>query len=102
MRHYKFVLAAVLIILITVPPARGAQQAPAAPVPPAGDSEMILFQDLPAVLGASRYEQKSSEAPASVTVVTAEEIQTFGWRTLSEILRSVRGFFTTYDRNYSY
>src|SRR3989454_11782951 len=63
---------------------------------------MILFQDLPSVFGASKYEQKPSEAPASVSIVTSEEIRKFGYRTLSEILRSVRGFFTTYDRNYSY
>jgi iron complex outermembrane receptor protein len=63
---------------------------------------MILFQELPSVFGASKYEQKPSEAPAAISIVTAEEIQRYGYRTLSEILRSVRGIFTTYDRNYSY
>ena len=64
--------------------------------------EMILFQELPSVFGASKYEQKPSEAPAAISIVTAEEIQRYGYRTLSDILRSVRGIFTTYDRNYSY
>jgi iron complex outermembrane receptor protein len=77
----------------------------AAPAPAAGTGvaeEMILFQDLPSVFGASKYEQRQEEAPASVTVITAEEIETYGHRTLGDVLRSVRGFFLTYDRNYSY
>jgi iron complex outermembrane receptor protein len=37
-----------------------------------------------------------------VTVVTANDIETFGWRTLADVLRSVRGFHVTNDRNYSY
>src|SRR5207249_9458198 len=69
----------------------------------AGSSEeMILFQELPSVFGASKYEQKPGEAPASVSIVTADEIQKYGYRTLADILGSVRGFFTTYDRNYTY
>jgi outer membrane receptor for ferrienterochelin and colicins len=64
--------------------------------------EMILFQDLPSVFGASKYEQKSTEAPASVSIITAEEIEKYGYRTLSDVLRSLRGVFTTDDRNYTY
>lgn len=67
----------------------------------AGD-EALLFQEIPAVFGASKYEQKVSEAPSSITLVTAEDIRRYGYRTLTDILRSVRGFYTTYDRNYSY
>src|SRR3989475_8157479 len=103
MSHYKSVLAAVLGRALGAPPALGADQAKAASVrKTAGGEEMILFEDLPSIFGASKYEQKPSEAPASVSIITSEEIQKYGYRTLSEILRSVRGFFTTYDRNYSY
>lgn len=42
------------------------------------------------------------EAPASVTVVTREQIQRSGYRTLADILRRVQGFYITYDRQYSY
>ncbi|HXH28525.1 MAG TPA: TonB-dependent receptor, partial [Candidatus Polarisedimenticolia bacterium] len=75
--------------------------APPPPVAPPGE-EMILFQDIPSVFAASKYEQKPTEAPASVSIITAEEIERYGYRTLSEVLGSVRGFLTTYDRNYTY
>jgi outer membrane receptor for ferrienterochelin and colicins len=51
---------------------------------------------------ASKYEQKTTETPSSVTIITADEIKKYGYRTLAEILQSVRGFYTSYDRNYAY
>lgn len=51
---------------------------------------------------ASKREQAASEAPASVSVITADEIRKYGYRTLADILRSVRSFYVGYDRNYSY
>ena len=54
------------------------------------------------VFGAAKREQRVTEAPSSVTIVTAEDIRTFGWRTLAEALNSVRGFYITNDRNYAY
>ena len=51
---------------------------------------------------ASKFPQEVREAPASITVITADDIRRYGHRTLADVLRSVRGFYTTYDRNYSY
>lgn len=54
------------------------------------------------VFGASRRVQPATEAPSSVSIVTAEDISRHGYRTLADILRGVRGLFVTDDRNYSY
>ena len=53
------------------------------------------------VVGASRYEQKSSEAPTYASVVTAEDIRRNGYRNLADLLRTLPGVFITNDRNYS-
>lgn len=100
MNRYRGLLAAILVLFPLLAYA-GTETSPA-PAPDSSSEELILFQEIPSVFGASKYEQKPSEAPASITVISAEEIQHFGYRSLTDILRSVRGFFTTYDRNYSY
>src|SRR6266516_4772343 len=53
------------------------------------------------VYTASRHIQKVTDAPSLVTVITRDEIQKYGYRTLADILRSVRGFDITYDRNFT-
>ncbi len=64
--------------------------------------EAIVFQEIPSVFGVSKFEQKVTEAPSFVTLVTSDEIQKYGYRTVAEILASMTGFFVTYDRNYNY
>jgi iron complex outermembrane receptor protein len=64
--------------------------------------EQLLSLEVASVVGAAKHEQRVTEAPSSVTVVTAADIRTFGWRTLADVLRSVRGLYTTYDRNYTF
>lgn len=41
-------------------------------------------------------------APASVTIITARDIERFGYRTVEDVVRTARGFYTNYDRSYSY
>ena len=50
------------------------------------------------ITGASKYDQKQGEAAAAVSVITRQEIQTFGWRTLAEALASLPGMYVTDNR----
>ena len=101
-KHKQLLTTILSVILVT----QGFSQASASPndLPDFGglDGEDPLFQDLPSVFGASKYEQRLSEAPASVSIVTADEIRKYGHRNMEDILDSVRGFYTTNDRNYAY
>lgn len=54
------------------------------------------------VEGASRFAQPLSEAPSAVSVVSAEDIRRFGFRHLGDALQSVRGVYTTNERDYTY
>jgi iron complex outermembrane receptor protein len=63
--------------------------------------EALMEIEVPVVFGASKFEQKATAAPSSITVINSEEIKRYGYRTLADILQSVQGFYVSYDRNYS-
>lgn len=54
------------------------------------------------VLGASRYAQPLADTPASATVIGEDELRRQSYRTLGEALASMRGVYTSNDRNYTY
>ncbi len=54
------------------------------------------------VFGASKYAQRTNEAPAAVTIISAADIRDYGYRTLADILKSVRSLHITNDHNYGY
>ncbi len=54
------------------------------------------------ISGASKYAQQQEQVAAAVHVITRQDIKAFGWRTLAEVLASLPGIHTTYDRQYTY
>jgi len=54
-------------------------------------AEGLLFLEIPMVFAASRKEQPVTEAPAAVTVISAEEIRQSGARTIPDLLQFVSG-----------
>jgi outer membrane receptor for ferrienterochelin and colicins len=97
--HLKslFVLLFILTFSLVVPYIAQSVESPA-------DLTELSLEDLlqVTVYSASKFEQKTTEAPSSVTIITASDIEKYGYRTLADILSSVRSFYTLYDRNYRY
>lgn len=56
----------------------------------------------PSVEAATKSLARASDAPGSITVVTREELRAFGYQTLAEALRGVRGIYLSDDRTYTY
>ena len=71
---------------------------------PAKDLTSLSLEQLlqVTIVGAAKYEQKQSDVAAAASVITRQEVQAFGWRTLGEALASLPGVYTTYDRQYHY
>jgi len=63
--------------------------------------DQLMQTKVSMVYAASKREQTVSQAPSAVTILTAEDIRQFGYRTLADLLRSVRGLYVSYDRIYS-
>src|SRR4029077_18919075 len=90
------VLLLVFVCLLAAPRVAVAQQ----PLPELSLEELMSI-DAGRVFGASERRQPVTEAPASVSFLTAEEIARYGYRTLADILRGVRGMYVSDDRNFS-
>jgi len=72
-------------------------------------AEEVLLADLPfeqllstEVVTADKIARQISDAPSAVAIVTAQDIKTYGYRTLADILDSMRGLFMAHNRAYTY
>ncbi|WP_151636535.1 TonB-dependent receptor plug domain-containing protein [Noviherbaspirillum aerium] len=95
-RHHHsrtYILAALALVCANTHASEPASDLAALPI------EQLLSME---VSSASKFVQKVSEAPSAVSIITAADIKAFGWRTLADVLRSVRGLHVNYDRNYDY
>jgi outer membrane receptor for ferrienterochelin and colicin len=85
--HSRFSVATLLLAMVSAVHAADPPSAALAQL-----TELSLEQLLDVkVTGASKFSLHPSEAPASISVLTAEDFHRYGWRSLAEALRSVRG-----------
>ncbi|MBN2121238.1 MAG: TonB-dependent receptor [Candidatus Omnitrophica bacterium] len=54
-------------------------------------TELLIFEEVPVVITASKYEQPITEAPSTISIITSEEIRQSGIRNIPELLRSLPG-----------
>lgn len=72
-----------------------------------GDLHSLASMQLDALLdvevdGVSKFSQPLRSSPSSATVITAADIFALGYRTLADVLQSVRGLNVNNDRSYAY
>ena len=92
----RFKLAALgLGVLLAFRPVAGVAQDDLTALP----FEELLRRDF---VSASRLARQVSDSPAAVSIVTADDIRAYGYRTLAEVINSMRGLYTTDERTYHY
>ncbi|MBP9113414.1 MAG: TonB-dependent receptor, partial [Polyangiaceae bacterium] len=60
----------------------------------------FVMSTLEEVTAASRTAESVEDAPASVSILSGQEIRAMGYPTIAEAIRGVRGMFTSYDDVY--
>lgn len=68
------------------------------------DLTQIPFEELvqQEVVSASKLSRQISDSPSTVTIITADDIRAYGYRTVADAINSIPGLFTTWDRGYAY
>ncbi|HXP87886.1 MAG TPA: TonB-dependent receptor [Bryobacteraceae bacterium] len=86
--------------LLFAPPCQPGGQEPADRA--SQDLTALTLEELTQVRveGAALHSQTLEDAPASVTIISAEDIRKYGYRTLGEALSAVRGFYMSNNRTY--
>jgi len=54
------------------------------------------------IITAAKLARQISDAPSAVSIVTAQDIRDYGYRTLDDILSSMRGLYMAHDFRYAY
>lgn len=95
---HRGVLCILGVVLTIVPASAGAQEAGSTDLSDLSIQELTKLR----IATASRHLEDPRKAPAITTVIDSDEIARSGWRTLGDLLRTVPGFYTAYDRTYLY
>ena len=68
------------------------------------DLAVVPFEQLVQreVVSGSKLVRQISDSPSAVAIVTAEDIRAYGYRTIADVINSMRGLYTTSDRRYQY
>jgi outer membrane receptor for ferrienterochelin and colicins len=68
------------------------------------DLEMLSLDSLLnlKISSVSKYAQTTAEAPASVTIISKEDILSYGYNDIGELVNSLRDIYVSDDRNYGY
>jgi outer membrane receptor for ferrienterochelin and colicins len=99
--HWYYVLFRVFIIFIAFGPVSGIGDLLSAQEP--SNPTALSLEELldTRVYSASKYEQTVGEAPSSIVVITADEIRKYGYRSLTEVLATLPGFYVAGHGNYT-
>lgn len=54
------------------------------------------------IVSTPKFAENPDQIPSVVSILTADDIRLFGWRTLGDALRSLQGFTVTHDHTYAY
>ncbi len=95
MNHYPrpFFILTILTILAQAGNAQAALDAIELPL-----EELVKIR----VLSTPKFAEDPDKIPTTTSILTAEDIRTFGWRTLTDALRSLQGFNVTDDHTYTF
>jgi iron complex outermembrane receptor protein len=93
-RRFILIVSLTAFLCLLIFPPNALAQEPA--------DEELAFMEIEEVFSAAKRAQSVHDAPASVSIVTDEDIRKYGHRTLTDVVKNVMSFYTYSDRNYDY
>ncbi|MBC7894310.1 MAG: TonB-dependent receptor [Cytophagaceae bacterium] len=96
-RRGALAVAALLALCANVTPAQSAT--PRAPKADLAAMDLEQLMKLEVVVAASKRTQQTRDVPSFVSVISAEQIRQYGYRTLGDVLKTLAGFYVGNDRS---
>ena len=96
--RFLSLLLGILLLSVTSDGVAQSSNRPKSDLPNASLEELLKYE----VVTASKIARQISDAPSAISIVTAADIKAYNYRTLADILSSMRGLNVTYDRAYDF